>query len=201
LQNETNIFILTERPRLHSISFPPSLNVGHPIVTANCIADSGSHPLTFKWYKDGEDFTNSQEDRINIQTDSEYSTLQIKKLRSSDRGNYTCSVTGPSGSDSQSAVLDIKESPSWLQEPPSDMSAILGSRVVIPCKATASPKPGVVWSSLEPSFPRVFTVEDDALIFAAISESDVGRYQCRVSNGVGSPLIKVISIRVNGSFI
>ena len=166
-------------------------------MTTNCIVASGSPPYSFKWYKDGRDLSHVRDDRISIQADPEFSILQLRKLRASDRGNYTCSVTNPSGSDSQSAILDIKESPTWLQEP-SDVSAILGSRVVIPCKGTASPKPAVLWSFEFPS-SRVLTVEDDALVFSAISESDVGRYQCRVSNGVGSPLVKVISVRVNGS--
>ena len=49
-----------------------------------------------------------RDDRITVQNDAEFSALQIRKLRASDRGNYSCSVSNPSGSDSQSAVLDIK---------------------------------------------------------------------------------------------
>lgn len=100
-------------------------------------------------------------------------------------------------------VIITTESPTWLQEP-SDVSAMLGSKVMIPCKGMASPKPEVVWSretSSPESFSRVLSVDrDGVLFFNAMNVSDAGRYQCRVSNGVGAPLVKVISIQVNGTY-
>lgn len=97
-----------EIPRLQHISWPSSLNSGHPIASTTCVVVSGSHPFSFRWFKDGKELSQVRDDRIIVRNEPEFSQLEIRKIRASDRGNYSCSVSNPSGSDSQSAVLDIK---------------------------------------------------------------------------------------------
>ena len=74
-------------------------------MSAECMA-SGSPPLVFRWTKDGQELLSDS--RLNIRSDAEYSTVEIRKPQPDDRGNYTCFASNGFGSDSYSALLKIK---------------------------------------------------------------------------------------------
>ena len=76
--------------------------------SAVCTAQSGSVPLFFNWYKDGQAIS-SQSNEITINSVSEMqSILNVKKVKAKDSGNYTCSVRNAFGEDSHSIRLIVR---------------------------------------------------------------------------------------------
>jgi len=90
----------------------------------------------------------------------------------------------------------LSESPEWIEEPV-DVEASPGKEVRLDCKASGFPQPIVEWTSLH-SQQNLVRVEGGTLIIPQVSQSNAGRYQCRISNGVGKELIKTITVRVRG---
>ena len=76
--------------------------------SAVCTAQSGSVPLFFNWYKDGQAIP-SQSNQITINSVSKMqSILSIEKVKANDSGNYTCSVRNAFGEDSHSIKLIVR---------------------------------------------------------------------------------------------
>ena len=76
--------------------------------SAVCTAYSGSVPLFFNWYKDGQAIS-SQSNQITINSVSKMqSILSIEKVKANDSGNYTCSVRNTFGEDSHSIRLIVR---------------------------------------------------------------------------------------------
>lgn len=176
-----------------------SYKPGHPIVQATCISPlRGSF---IRWLKDGHPLI--RDERIIVENEADFSTLKIRRLKTTDRGNYTCAVMSGSSDilDSSSSTLSIQEPPRWLDEP-SDINTVLGKRVVVRCRGdpSSSPSPVSSWTPVGQDSHKQLPVDfNNSLIFSTILISDAGRYECRVSNGVGDDLVKVVTIRVNGS--
>ena len=76
--------------------------------TAVCAAYSGSMPLFFSWFKDGQVIP-SQSNQITINSVSKMqSFLSIEQVKANDSGNYTCSVRNAFGEDSHSIRLIVR---------------------------------------------------------------------------------------------
>jgi len=78
-------------------------------ITLSCTS-RGSPPDTFTWIKDGSPATSSptlkvvNHDSTNAVFRSDYT---IKSVTTSDSGTYTCTVTNPIGSDSQTIKVTV----------------------------------------------------------------------------------------------
>lgn len=88
------------------------------------------------------------------------------------------------------------EPPEWIQQPV-DIDSSPGQDIRVECRATGFPQPIVEWTSLD-SGERFDKHIGEILVLRNVSYFTAGRYQCRVSNGVGKDLMKVITIRVHG---
>ena len=76
--------------------------------TTLCAAYSGSVPLFFSWFKDGQAIP-KQSNEITVNSASEMqSILSVKKVKAKDSGNYTCSVRNAFGEDSHSIKLIVR---------------------------------------------------------------------------------------------
>ena len=76
--------------------------------SAVCTAYSGSVPLFFNWFKDGQVIP-SQSNEITINSVYEMqSFLSVKKVKAKDSGNYTCSVRNAFGEDTHSIRLIVR---------------------------------------------------------------------------------------------
>jgi len=92
---------------------PPSSSVvnlfGGDYIILSCTS-RGSPPDTFTWMKDGSPITSSptlnavNHDSTNAVFRSDYT---IKSVTKSDSGKYTCTVTNPIGSDSQTIKISV----------------------------------------------------------------------------------------------
>jgi len=78
-------------------------------VTMSCTS-RGSPPDTFTWMKDGSPVTSSRTLKaINYNSTNAVfrSDYTIKSVTTSDNGLYTCTVTNPIGSDSQTIKITV----------------------------------------------------------------------------------------------
>ena len=76
----------------------------------NCAAYIGSHPLQFRWMKNGLTINKQsmQLDRIQIKTEHSYSILTISEIELNDSGNYSCTVINDDGFDAQWSLLQVQ---------------------------------------------------------------------------------------------
>lgn len=73
-------------------------------------------PYNIDWYREGHPTPISNSQRIGVQSDG---TLEIKAVRASDVGTYSCVVTSPGGNETRSSHLSVIE----LPFPPSNVQA------------------------------------------------------------------------------
>ncbi|XP_064488746.1 cell adhesion molecule Dscam2-like [Ornithodoros turicata] len=170
-----------------------------------CNVQKGSKPLTFVWTKDDHVVKNG------VTSLEDFSTLTMDPVTTDSGGNYTCIVSNSVGSDRYTSKLEVKEPPRWITEPV-DVSAVEGEDPHIQCVAAGMPKPLVTWSrcvlpeasrdKCEDSGQRkVIDTQEGILKFSEIKRQHESAYACSVHNGIGKGLLKVIRVRVNGSFI
>lgn len=77
-----------------------------------CNSLKGSKPLTFQWFKDGQDLEKNPSfpdpNRYSLEKKATYSQLTINDIMIDDTGNYSCIVTNKYGFDSQWSLLEVK---------------------------------------------------------------------------------------------
>uniref|UniRef100_A0A8C5S067 Ig-like domain-containing protein n=1 Tax=Laticauda laticaudata TaxID=8630 RepID=A0A8C5S067_LATLA len=150
---------------------------------------SGSLPITAKWYKDGKEISDSAKYRSLCHENTV--SLEINNLELTDSSNYTCSVTNIAGSDSCSAILAVKEPPSFLAKPESQ-EAVPDSTVEFKAVLKGTPPFKIKWFKedleLAPGPNCVFGIEGSTgfLNLYSVDGLKSGNYICQVSNDVGS---------------
>ncbi|XP_023225140.1 Down syndrome cell adhesion molecule-like protein Dscam2 [Centruroides sculpturatus] len=160
--------------------------------TAMCFVLLSSGPFKFQWSKDGKPISDINEAKIN--DNKEYSVIIIDPVKLTSEGNYTCTVSNPSGSSSYTAnflvagkilyttnylfilLTSLKHnyfnnnlfitlaSPQW-QEEPQDVSSIKGVLITIHCSVTGSPMPNITWKKISnPSREIIEEVSKDRVL-------------------------------------
>ncbi|GFU28491.1 titin [Nephila pilipes] len=185
-------------PKIKKFSFEENVQEGD-LASVTCIAISSNKPLSFMWYKNGQkiDITTSN---IRIDNSGEYSILILDNVSINSAGNYTCTVSNPSGSTSHTAQLIVKAPPKWIERP-IDLITTIGSAASFRCMASGSPRPKITWMKILDSknsseYKTVETkegefgnVSDSYLKIPAVSYKDSGNYECIANNGM-SPSIR-----------
>lgn len=109
----------------------------------------------------------------------------------------------------QTAELLVRVPPQWVFEP-QNVSTLLGSPLIVHCKADGFPPPSVNWlrsrgrsaNNYQPLIAgldgRLTILPNDTLWTASAEPQDEGHYLCRANNSIGSGLSKVIYVSVNG---
>ena len=102
-----NNFNYLEAPKLnkeHKISHQPE----GAFFSLFCIAQQGSQPLFFQWFKDGH-LIDKQSNEYEIKLiDDRQSMFKINKITSNDSGNYSCNVKNAFGEDNHTVKLIVK---------------------------------------------------------------------------------------------
>ena len=73
-----------------------------------CSVQEGSQPFFFEWQRNGQSLKSGPDFSYKIDTSDISSTLTIRKIKTSDAGNYTCTVKNAHGVDSQYSLLTIR---------------------------------------------------------------------------------------------
>ncbi|KAH6928080.1 hypothetical protein HPB50_011607 [Hyalomma asiaticum] len=176
-------------PKVVPFVMPKNLLVGERI-SITCSAASGTKPLTFAWIKD--DATLHRGSALRITDSSDYSTLSIENLKTSDAGNYTCVVSNSGGTVSHSDVLHVKVS-TKISPFIFSKNLLVGERTSVMCATTAGDQP-LTFAWLKDGKPLhqsakiniASSPQFSTLSIQKLNLGDAGNYTCAVSNAQGT---------------
>ncbi|KAG8173633.1 hypothetical protein JTE90_000474, partial [Oedothorax gibbosus] len=185
--------------KIQKFTFPDQVLSGTK-TSATCTAISGSPPMEFKWYKNGNTIQMNQKSII-LRTYTDFSVIFLEDVDQTSTGNYTCEVISTTGSDSYTAPLEVKEPPKWTKQP-KDTSLNSGMNIELECAATGYPLPNVTWKKAIGASQEQYTntqsqkQEPGKSIFEIkhASSEAAGFYLCEADNGI-------LKIKTNGIVI
>ncbi|KAL3872664.1 hypothetical protein ACJMK2_035877 [Sinanodonta woodiana] len=120
--------------------------------------------------------------------------LQISKVRSSDAGNYTCSI--PNTIQVKSIFLLVFVPPSIVNSELQDSYEVLeGTAFSVTCQARGVPKPTIKWFRIIKSESQLVQ-EGETLVIPSIRKSDSGNYMCVANNEIKPEAEYTIQIMV-----
>ncbi|XP_054712942.1 LOW QUALITY PROTEIN: cell adhesion molecule DSCAM-like [Uloborus diversus] len=170
-----------------------------------CVVIKGDPPIRFHWLKNGQPFLAHGD--TTVATSEDTSIVTLKKVVSSDRGQYTCVASNIASSTNRTMQLIVNVPPQWTVEP-KNTSVILGHKVWIDCAAVGFPTPSILWKKLlhtesssgdftyVHSNPRAHRYSNGTLMISDVEVSDAGPYLCQASNDIAAGLSKIISLYV-----
>ncbi|KAF9802342.1 hypothetical protein SFRURICE_009024 [Spodoptera frugiperda] len=156
-------------------------------VTLNCAA-TGDPPPEISWKKDGgNDFPAARERRMNVMpTDHLFFIVNAK---TTDMGIYSCAAKNPAGTLIANATLTVLQEPSFVRVM-ENKEVTSGDSVVLQCMTSGSPKPVIKWlkdgSPIVATERHFLTADDQLLIIIGSESSDAGRYECEITNELGT---------------
>ncbi|KAM9671159.1 roundabout homolog 2 isoform 4-T4 [Dama dama] len=182
--------VLTDRPPPIILQGPANQTLAvDGTALLKCKATGDPLPI-ISWLKEGFTFL-GRDPRATIQ---EQGTLQIKNLRISDTGTYTCVATSSSGETSWSAVLDVTESGATISKN-YDLNDLPGP----PSKPQVTDvTKNSVTLSWQPGTPGILPAS--AYIIEAFSQSVSNSWQT-VANHVKTTLYTVRGLRPNTIYL
>ncbi|XP_042615421.1 ADAMTS-like protein 3 isoform X2 [Cyprinus carpio] len=167
----------------------------------------GLPPPNISWSKDGAPLQNS--DRVSWDSDGE---VHILSPGASDVGTYRCTATNDLGSDSETTLVLLAETPTIAasRRNTSDLkssslkvvvggviSVRLGANLTLECPVKGVPRPTVSWHRKEgPLGASASPLPDGSLLLRNLTLQDYGTYSCVAANSIGksvaSGLLRVV---------
>ncbi|XP_074155881.1 roundabout homolog 2 isoform X10 [Sminthopsis crassicaudata] len=182
--------VLTDRPPPIILQGPANQTLAVDGTALLKCKTTGDPLPVISWLKEGFTFL-GRDPRTSLQ---EQGTLQIKNLRVSDTGTYTCVATSSSGETSWSAVLDVTESEATISKK-YDLNDLPGS----PSKPQVTDvSKNSVTLSWQPGSPG--SLPTNAYIIEAFSQSVSNSWQT-VANHVKTTLYTVRGLRPNTIYL
>ncbi|XP_044525181.1 roundabout homolog 2 [Gracilinanus agilis] len=182
--------VLTDRPPPIILQGPANQTLAVDGTALLKCKTTGDPLPIISWLKEGFTFL-GRDPRTSLQ---EHGTLQIKNLRVSDTGTYTCVATSSSGETSWSAVLDVTESGAPVSKN-YDLNDLPGS----PSKPQVTDvSKNSVTLSWQPGSPG--SLPASAYIIEAFSQSVSNSWQT-VANHVKTTLYTVRGLRPNTIYL
>ncbi|XP_069497466.1 hemicentin-1 isoform X2 [Ambystoma mexicanum] len=137
------------------------------------------------WYRNNLDLKLTDPPRIKMMSNL---SLEIKAVKLSDAGQYTCLASNEGGSTLASIFLTVQEPPKVTVEPRSQ-TFVGGAEVTLKCSATGHPRPQIVWTHNDMfilSSSRYRLTAEGSLIIKNAIQRDAGVYGCLASNPAGT---------------
>ncbi|XP_012576655.1 PREDICTED: hemicentin-2 [Condylura cristata] len=175
------------------IHMVPTIRPGPAVVNASvsqtallpCQADGAPLPL-MSWRKDGAPL-DPENPRLQVLPEG---SLRIQPVLPQDAGRYLCLASNSAGSDRQGRDLRVFEPPA-VAPSLSNLTLTAHTPASLPCEASGSPKPLVVWWKdgqtldfhLQQGAYRL--LPSNALLLTAPGPQDAGQFECVVSNEAG----------------
>ncbi|XP_061739556.1 hemicentin-1 [Nerophis ophidion] len=158
-----------------------------PVVIA-CSASGVPEP-TIHWSKDGVKLP-EQGQGYSILNSGQ---VEITSADLNHAGRYSCTAKNAAGSTHRHVQLTVHELP-VIHSHPSTQDVILNNAIVLPCRATGSPRPTITWQKEGINIPTTgghFTVlPNGSLQITRVSVSNSGTYICVAQNPAGTALGK-----------
>ncbi|XP_074405031.1 protein sax-3-like [Zonotrichia albicollis] len=149
----------------------------------------GTPEIHITWYLDGNEVTDKA--KYGISFIDGLATLRVTQARVADSGIYVCEAHNDAGSESCSVELKVKEPPTFVRElRPTEV--VKGSEATLECEVSGTPPFEVKWlkNNKEMFSSKKYTISTKESVFtltvANCDISDVGEYQCIISNEGGS---------------
>ncbi|XP_078604169.1 hemicentin-1-like isoform X2 [Branchiostoma floridae x Branchiostoma japonicum] len=184
-----------ERDLILQVQEPPIIEEGSTnsvvmvgqVVTLECKV-SGVPSPTVEWLKDGS--VVPMTDRTSLVSTG----LHISAAVVRDSGQYSCTATNAAGTATRQMQLDVQDPPKINDEDPTEVSVVVNTDVVLPCKVQGSPDPRVTWQKrgqILQSGNGFAQRVDGSLEIRRIKVSDSGVYSCVAQNNAGTAVRKV----------
>ncbi|NWS69843.1 TITIN protein, partial [Crotophaga sulcirostris] len=149
----------------------------------------GTPEIHITWYLDGNEV--SDQAKYGISFIDGLATLKVTQARVSDSGIYVCEARNDAGSESCSVELKVKEPPTFVRElRPTEV--VKGLEATLECEVTGTPPFEVKWlkNNKEMFSSKKYAISTKESVFTLnvtnCDVSDVGEYQCIISNEGGS---------------
>ncbi|EEC02201.1 conserved hypothetical protein [Ixodes scapularis] len=184
--------------RIQPFVFPEKAVVGTK-VSVMCTTVEEIPTVQFRWYKNGSPLVTSESNsRVRLRTFPDVSNLVIGPLEEGDSGNYTCTGTTKSRSDSHTEVLSVLVPPKWIHEP-QDANLREGQNLSVRCEAKGHPTPTVQWKLKGNRNVAMANDSRGGLLTISKATKDVaGTYVCTADNGLPDKLSREIRINIFG---
>ena len=98
--------VFTSKPKLIEMKPEFDLMEDTNLFPLQCYLQSGSKPVFFEWFKNGQKILNSS--KIKMENFDSFSRLSFSDLHRRDSGVYICGVKNAFGNDSTSTIINIK---------------------------------------------------------------------------------------------
>ncbi|KAG9340908.1 hypothetical protein JZ751_020101, partial [Albula glossodonta] len=150
---------------------------------------TGTPSLHMSWYKNDNKL--SEGDNYRMSFIESMAVFEILTTRFEDNGVYTCEAQNDAGSISCSTTLTVKDPPSFLKVP-KPVEGLRGKDISLNCELFGTPPFEITWyqdkKPLKESRKHKLVHEGSSatLHILSLDAADVGEYQCKASNSVGS---------------
>ncbi|KAG9340901.1 hypothetical protein JZ751_020094, partial [Albula glossodonta] len=150
---------------------------------------TGTPSLHMSWYKNDNKL--SEGDNYRMSFIESMAVFEILTTRFEDNGIYTCEAQNDAGSISCSTTLTVKDPPSFLKVP-KPMEGLRGKDISLNCELFGTPPFEISWYKDKKSIKesrKHKLVHDGCFVtlhILSLDAADVGEYQCKASNNVGS---------------
>uniref|UniRef100_A0A0S7EQR1 TITIN n=1 Tax=Poeciliopsis prolifica TaxID=188132 RepID=A0A0S7EQR1_9TELE len=203
-QRCTAMVTVTEPPRF-IVKLPPTTFVKQcEGLRLECKTNSARF-MKMCWYKNDQKISDGGDYKAMFVDSTAY--LQLRSARLEDNGVYTCEVHNDAGSASCSTTLTVQESPSFTKTP-NPVEGIQGKDASLHCEMYGTPPFQVYWykdkKPLKESWKhKIVSVGNSATLHVMkLEQNDVGLYECKVSNNVGSELCHTtINLKERPAFV
>ncbi|KAK6167247.1 hypothetical protein SNE40_021325 [Patella caerulea] len=126
-------------------------------------------------------------------------SLAIDAATLRDAGKYTCLATNPAGSASIDFSLTVHAPPSLPLDIPGSTQIIENNPVILPCPATGTPPPRIVWLKNEVLVTGdelgINILSDGSLEIKSADGEDTGQYRCMAINVAGNAT-RVVDLKI-----
>ncbi|MEQ2219931.1 hypothetical protein ILYODFUR_000155 [Ilyodon furcidens] len=197
--------LLVKEPPQFILKLPPTTFVKH--CEGLCLECKTTSSCSSKilWYKNNQKISDGGNYKTMFVESTAY--LQLCSARLEDNGVYTCEVHNDAGSASCSTTLTVQETPSFTKTP-NPVESIQGKDASLHCEMYGTPPFQVNWYKdkrplKESRKYKMVSVGNSATLHVMkLEQNDVGLYECKVSNNVGSEFCRTtITLKEQPAFV
>ncbi|XP_075792870.1 hemicentin-1 isoform X2 [Pelodiscus sinensis] len=121
-------------------------------------------------------------------------TIEITAAQLDHAGRYTCMARNAAGSAHRHVTLLVQELPA-IQAQPGTLDVILNNPILLPCEATGSPRPVIMWQkegmNINTTGNSYTLLPSGSLQIARTAVEDAGTYMCVAQNPAGTAVGKI----------
>ena len=177
-------------------------NVGNNVILP-CKPPTSVPPPIIQWFKDGSPVL--LEERSSLVS---YQHLLLENIGLEQAGLYSCHASNHLAQESvvsnQQVNLTVlpegdHHKPRLLMEPSTEYRPVLGENLTIPCSASGSPKPTIIWEheafNSEPQLLQQ-TGPRELLQLSNVNQNSSGQYTCKMWNHRGRKILRKTLVSV-----